>query len=95
MRTYVVKSNETLNKRNPTVRTVRKFINLIDNFLGPFKGRGCYITMEGACMGELLAMVACKVWKLKVRGTTQTNQCSTDNALVKVEMKMTEKGSYE
>ena len=82
VRTYGGKSDETLKKKTQSTGSVQVFINLLDEFLTVFKGRGCHVTMDSTYMGELLALVARQVWKVNVVGSTQTNRCGPDHALV-------------
>ena len=58
-------------------------------------GRGCTCTMDSAYMGELLAQVATKAWKMNVVGITQSNRCGPDFALVKSERAKMKIGTYE
>ena len=46
-------------------------------------------------MGQLLAMLAREVWKINVVGTTQTNRCGPDGALVKKAKTALKVRSYE
>ena len=62
---------------------MQKFINLLGEFLVDFMGRGCSCTMDSAYMGQLLAQVARKVWKVNVVGTAQIESCGPDPAFVK------------
>ena len=95
VRVYGGKNDEDLNKVTGTVGTVQKFINLLEMFLGPFMGRGCIVTMDSAYMGELLAQVATKAWKVNVISTAQVNRCGPDPNLVKAERSKMKPGTYE
>ena len=51
--------------------------------------------MDSAYMSQLLAMIACKVWKINVVGTTQTDHCGPNKALVMEEKTKLKVRSYD
>jgi len=85
IRVYGGKTDSDIKKINPHVGSQQVFINLLEVFLEYYMGRGCTCTMDSAYMGELLAQVATKAWKMNVVGTTTSNRCGPDFALVKSE----------
>ena len=54
--------------------TVQKWINLLDNFLDEYKGKGHCVTMDSAYMGDILAQVGHSEWKINMVGTAQANR---------------------
>ena len=95
VRTYGGATDQDLCKKTKNIGTVQKYINLLALFLRNFMGRGCSCTMDSAYMGQLLAMLAREVWKINVVGTTQTNRCGPDGALVKKAKTVLKVRSYE
>ena len=70
VRVYGSKADEDIKKITHAVVTQQVFINLLEIVMEPFMGRDCTATMDSAYMGELMAQVATKGWKLNVVGTT-------------------------
>ena len=92
VRTYGGKKDEDLNKTTAHTGSIQKFINLLDEFLEDFKGRGHHVTMDSAYMGDLMALSGIKVWLVNMLGTCQSNRVGADIAAAKKAMK---RGTYE
>ena len=45
-----------------------------------FKGKGHCVTMDSACMGDIMALIGRHKWKINMLGTTQENRTDTDTA---------------
>ena len=92
---YVGQNDAMLNKKASTTGTVKKIINVIDEFLEDFKDRSCHVVCDLAYMCELLAMVARELWKVNIVGMTQTNRYAADGKLVKAEKMKRKVGTHE
>ena len=53
------------------VVTNQKWINLYDMMSTPFKGKGYCVTCDSAYMGDIIAHVSDKEWKINMAGTIQ------------------------
>ncbi len=47
---------------------------ILDNF----KGKGHCIMMDSTYMGDIMAQIGCKEWKMNMVGTSQSNQTGAD-----------------
>ena len=39
-----------------------------------YKGKGCYVTMDSAYMGDIMAQVGREIWGMNMVGTVQCNR---------------------
>ncbi len=69
VRTYGGKSDEDLNKQSNHTRTIQKWINLLNEVLDDFKGKGHTVTMDSAYVGNILAQVGRYKWLINMIGT--------------------------
>ncbi len=69
VRTHGGKSNEDLDKKSIHTQTIQKWVNLLDEVLDDFKGKGHYVTMDLAYIGNILAQVVRYEWRNNVFGT--------------------------
>jgi hypothetical protein len=91
-RTYGGVSDKSLCvKRNDTV-TTQKIVTLLDTFLDAFKGKGYYVTMDSAYMGDTMGQIGREEWKINMVGTAQTNRTETPAAADVQKLKV---GTYE
>ena len=72
--------------------TVQKWINLLDNILDKYKGKGHCVTMDSAYMGDILAQVGHSEWKINMVGTAQANHTGAE---VKEELDKMKRGTYK
>ena len=70
--------DEGLNYKTSYTGTTRKFINLLQEFFQDFMGRGHYVTMDSAYMGDLMALIGREIWKCNILGTCQANRVGAD-----------------
>ena len=89
---YGGKSDDDLAQTTLYTGTTQKFINLLDEFLEDFKGKGHHVTMDSAYMGDALAQIGRSEWKINMVGTTQVNSVGAD---IKAQRKRMKKGTYE
>ena len=92
VRAYGRKSDEDLTQVCTHTGTVQKWINLLDNALENYKGKGHCVAMDSAYMGDILAQVNHSEWKINMVGTAQEN-CT--GAEVKEEMNKMKRGTYD
>jgi hypothetical protein len=92
VRAYGGKSDEDLSQMCEHTGTVQKWINLLDNILDEYKGKGHCVTMDSAYMGDILTQVGHSEWKINMVGTAQAN-CT--RAEVKEELNKIKRGTYE
>ena len=90
-RTYGRKSDDHLGHTTVHTGTIQKWVNLLDEMLGEFKGKGHYVTMDSAYMGDILAQVGREEWKINMVGTAQANRTG---AAVKEAKKNMARGTY-
>ena len=57
--------------RHENCATDQKFVNLYDMMLDPFKDKGHCVTCDSAYMSNIMAQIACDVWKINMVGTIQ------------------------
>ncbi len=67
--------------------TMQKWMNMMLVLLDDFKGKGRCITMDSACMGDIMAQIGRNEWKLNMVGTSQSNQMGTNVKDVAEKMK--------
>ena len=60
--------------RHEHTQNEAKFINLFDMMLSNFFGRGHHVTCDLAYMGNNMAQVSRKIWKINMVGTIQANR---------------------
>ena len=84
--------DEGLNYKTSYTGTTQKFINLLQEFFQDFMGRGHYVTMDSAYMGDLMALIGREIWKCNLLGTCQANRVGADITAIKKAMK---RGTYE
>ena len=92
VRTYGGATDEGLNHTTSYTGSTQKFINLLQIFLQDFMGRGHYVTMDSAYMGDLMAQIGREIWKCNLLGTCQSNRVGADIGPTKKAMK---RGTYE
>jgi hypothetical protein len=73
---------------------MQKWVNLYNEMLDYFKGRGTCMTMDSAYMGDIMGQIGRDVWKMNLLGTCQSNRvgCGPTAAAAKSELKI---GTYE
>jgi hypothetical protein len=78
--------------RHEKCMSIQKWINLLSLMVDDYKGKGRYITMDSAYMGDIMAQVGREVWGMNMVGTVQCNQSGADTKATTKKMK---KGTYE
>jgi hypothetical protein len=71
--TFGGKTSKDLQSRHVNVVTTQKWVNLMSVLLNNFKGKGHCVTMDSAYMGDIMAQIGCKEWKMNLVGTAQSN----------------------
>ena len=66
--------------------------NLYNIMMNPFKGKGLCVTMDSACMGDIMALIGRHEWLINMVGTANENRNGANTKEKKKEMK---KGDYE
>ena len=68
-RVYGGKSDEDLSKQHNNTATTQKWVNLFDEMLDAFKGKGHCVTMDSAYMGDIMAQIGHEEWQINMVGT--------------------------
>jgi hypothetical protein len=68
-----LKSDEGLDKLHQNTANTQKWVNLYNEMLDDFKGRGTCMTMDSAYMGDIMGQIGQDVWKMNLLGTCQSN----------------------
>ena len=92
-RTFGGRSNGDLDMRHENVVTIQKWINLMSLMIDEYKGKGRYVTMDSAYMGDIMAQVGREVWGMNMVGTVQCNRSGAPDT--KVTTKKMKPGTYE
>ena len=92
VRTYGGKSDEDISRTTSHTGSTQKWVNLLDEMLDEFKGKGHCVTMDSAYMGDILAQIGREEWKYNMVGTAQPTQTG---ALVKENVKDMARGTYD
>ena len=71
-------SDEDLDKRHVNTAGTQKYVNLFDDLLAAFRGKGHCVTMDSAYMGDIMAQILRKEWEINAVGTAQANQVSAN-----------------
>ena len=74
------------------VATTQKWVNPMSLLLDDFKGKGHYVTMYSAYMGDIMAQIGREEWKMNMVRTAQSNQTGENVKDVMNKMKV---GTYE
>jgi hypothetical protein len=90
--TFGGKTDEDLQSRHINVVMTQKWVNLMLLLLDDFKGKDHCVTMDSAYMGDIMAQIGRKEWKLNMVGTAQSNRTSANLKDVVNKMKA---GTYE
>jgi hypothetical protein len=72
-RVYGGKSDEGLDKLHQNTANTQKWVDLYNEMLDDFKGRGTCMTMDSAYMGDIMGQIGQDVWKMNLLGTCQSN----------------------
>jgi hypothetical protein len=56
-RTFGRRSDGDLDMCHENCETIQKWINLMSLMINKYKGKGCYVTMDSAYMGDIMAQV--------------------------------------
>ena len=92
MRVYGGVSNADLDKPHQHTAGTQKYVNLLDDLLGAFRGKGHCVTMDSAYMGSIMAQILQEEWKINAVGTAQANRVGPN---VKEALKSLKKGTYK
>jgi hypothetical protein len=71
--TFGGKTSKDLQSRHVNIVATQKWVNLMSVLLNNFKGKGHCVTMDSAYMGDIIAQIGCKEWKMNLVGTAQSN----------------------
>ncbi|KAL7536120.1 hypothetical protein ACHAXR_006945 [Thalassiosira sp. AJA248-18] len=91
-RVYGGKHDEGLNHVHHNTANTQKWVNLYDEMLEEFKGRGMCMTMDSAYMGGVMGQIGREVWAMNFVGTCQADRTGAD---VKETRKNMTVGTYE
>ena len=69
--TYGGASDGGIQDRHEHTQNEAKFVNLFDMMLSNFFGRGYHVTCDSAYMGDNMAQVSRKIWKINMVRTIQ------------------------
>ncbi len=72
--TFGSKTDEDLQSCHVNTVIMQKRMNLVSVLLDNFKGNGHCVMIDSAYMGDIMAQIDCKEWKLNMVGTSQSNQ---------------------
>ncbi len=92
VRTYGGKTDEDLCQKTAHTGTTQKWVNLLDEVLHDYKGKGHCVTMDSAYMGNILAQVGHYEWQINMVGTAQVNRTGAEAKEIVKKMKV---GTYE
>lgn len=93
-RVYGGAHDDGLGHRHENTANVQKWINLYDNMLDEFKGRGMCCTLDSAYMGDTIGQIAREVWGFNFVGTCQSSRSGGGEAS-RADKKRMRIGSYE
>jgi len=82
------KMDEDLQSRHVNVAATQKWVNLMSLLIDDFKGNGHNVTMDSAYMGDIMAQIGRKEWKMNMVGTAQSNQTGANVKDVIYKMKV-------
>ena len=57
-------SNKDLDKRHVNTAGTQKYVNLFDDLLAAFRGKGHCVTMDSAYMGDIMAQILREEWEI-------------------------------
>ncbi len=72
-RTFSGKEDGDLGMQHNNCRSIQICINLMSLMIDKYKGEGCYVTMDLAYMGDIMAQIGPEVWGMNMVGTMQSN----------------------
>ncbi len=93
-RVYGGRYDEGLDYVHENTTSTQKWVNLYNEMLAEFKGRGMCLTMDSAYMGDIMGQIGREEWEINMVGTCQSDQTGAVPAAKEAKAKM-KPGTYE
>ena len=86
--------DEGLDYVHENTTSTQKWVNLYNEMLAEFKGRGMCLTMDSAYMGDIMGQIGREEWEINMVGTCQSDRTGAGPTAKEAKAKM-KPGTYE